>query len=393
MFDGVSLDQAPPFEAPLLFFLTAPLFAIVGSILLEYGAGEFAILHAFSIGFLAFIMVGALLQMLPVVVGVKFERPKRVALLFWLPLVGGTLALIATLGFGQLSLALFAAATLLLALGGFALVTLVKLFKAPRKSDAVIAMILALLSLLLATLLGGHLLAALARGKELSLLPLHGALAGFGWVGLLIVGVSYQVIPMFYITQELPAIVRRPLAPAIFAALLSYALFQEEWLFKVVDGLFLLFALATFWRLFQRKRTVKEPTVAFFQVAMIFLAATALYGLFHGHDWRYLVAFGYGFAMSVVYGMLYKIIPFLVWFHLSSRGFFDIPTMRELISERLAWLHLYIHLASLSLLLTTTKSAAPLILAENLLFLWIIKAPILLYFRYKKRPSPFATST
>jgi len=388
MFKGLSLDQAPPFEAPLLFFLSAPLFGIAGAILYLFGIGDFAILHSFTIGFLAFIMVGALQQMLPVVVGVKFEQPKRVSTALFALLTPGLLLFITALGFGWLKAGFVAAALLLLGLGGFSLLTLYKLIKAPRKSATVVAMMLSLLSLLCATLLGTHLLVTLALGKSVDLAFAHGALAGFGWVGLLIVGVSFQVIPMFYVTTELEPRFQNLIAPTLFAMILAYAMSGKSLFFYLIDALFLAYAIAMLAKLAKRKRAIKEPSIAFWQSGLGALILAALYGTVR-LDQGFVYLFGYGFAMSIIYGMLYKIIPFLSWFHTSSRGFMDIPTMKEMLNERLAYLHLILHLAALAMLFTVPKVAALLIVAENILFYIIVKKPISIYFAYKKKPSPF----
>jgi positive regulator of sigma E activity len=45
--------------------------------------------------------------------------------------------------------------------------------------------------------------------------------------------------------------------------------------------------------------------------------------------------------------MVYKIIPFLSWFHLSSKGYFSLPTIREFIEEKYIRVHFFIHLLSL----------------------------------------------
>ena len=71
-----------------------------------------------------------------------------------------------------------------------------------------------------------------------------------------------------------------------------------------------------------------------------------------------------GFAASVVSGMLYKIVPFLAWFHLKTQTgakVSAIPNMKEMIPDRLARLHFRLHLAALLLLLPAPflpKSAA-----------------------------------
>ena len=60
-----------------------------------------------------------------------------------------------------------------------------------------------------------------------------------------------------------------------------------------------------------------------------------------------------GFAVSVVTGMLYKIVPFLAWFHLQSQlqaraG--SIPTMKDMIAERWMRGQFRLHLIACALL-------------------------------------------
>lgn len=53
-----------------------------------------------------------------------------------------------------------------------------------------------------------------------------------------------------------------------------------------------------------------------------------------------------GFAASVISGMLYKIVPFLAWFHLKTQTGAKvgaIPNMKEMIPDKLARLHFRPH--------------------------------------------------
>jgi hypothetical protein len=64
-----------------------------------------------------------------------------------------------------------------------------------------------------------------------------------------------------------------------------------------------------------------------------------------------------GFAVSVVNGMLYKIVPFLAWFHLQAQqGILaaGLPSMKDYLPERRAQGQFLAHLAALACL-----SAAP----------------------------------
>ena len=83
-FNGLSVDQAPPISAPVRFFLTAPLFGILAGLLIffsdsatlmnRYSIDSIVITHAMTIGFLSFIMLGAMTQMLPVLAGAKMPN-------------------------------------------------------------------------------------------------------------------------------------------------------------------------------------------------------------------------------------------------------------------------------------------------------------------------------
>jgi hypothetical protein len=53
-----------------------------------------ALTHLLTLGFMAQVMLGALLQMLPVMVGVVIPRPRLIAALIHIPLTLGTLALV-----------------------------------------------------------------------------------------------------------------------------------------------------------------------------------------------------------------------------------------------------------------------------------------------------------
>jgi hypothetical protein len=81
----LSFDQAPPLAAPLRFFLTAPLFAILAALLVLWSGPELfasrwtgaalALTHLITVGFMLQVMLGAMLQILPVVAGANISRP------------------------------------------------------------------------------------------------------------------------------------------------------------------------------------------------------------------------------------------------------------------------------------------------------------------------------
>ncbi|MDB2562592.1 hypothetical protein N9X61_03195, partial [Sulfurimonas sp.] len=101
--NGLSIDQAPPISAPLRFFLTAPLFAILAGFLIllteseslisRFTMDSIVITHIITIGFLGFIMLGAMTQMLPVLAGAKIPKVNVIATLSHALLVLGSLSM------------------------------------------------------------------------------------------------------------------------------------------------------------------------------------------------------------------------------------------------------------------------------------------------------------
>ena len=61
----------------------------------------------------------------------------------------------------------------------------------------------------------------------------------------------------------------------------------------------------------------------------------------------------FGFAVAVINGMLYKIVPFLAWFHLQAEllGRAKVPTMKQLLPEAHIRRQWWVYLATLLLLL------------------------------------------
>ena len=404
---GLAFEQAPPFSLPLRFFLTAPLFLLAAAVLLVWAPETlaarstpqaFAFTHAVTLGFLAMTMLGALTQTLPVVAGAPLPAPRIVAGLSHVLLTLGTVALMT--GFLTAIPAAFGTAIALLG-SGFALflaATATSLARAVA-SITVTGMRLALLCLGLALLIG-LVLALLRSGGGFpptleATAAAHVAFGLLGWVLLLVIGLAYQVVPMFQITPPYPPHLSRWLTRGLFILLLLHAagpLWPQIALQLVDAGLaggILLFALATLRLQSRRRRKLPDVTLDFWRLGMASLIAcvwvwlmaqlwpawarSGAYPLLLG------VLFIGGFAVSVVNGMLYKIVPFLAWFHLQAQlqaraG--SIPTMKDMIAERWMRRQFRVHLTACALLaaavlLPQLALAAAGALALSALLLWV----------------------
>lgn len=387
---GLAFEQAPPFSLPLRFFLTAPLFLIAAGILIaltpdalasRWTPQALALTHAFTLGFLAMVMLGAMLQMLPVVAGSPVPATRLVARASHIALSLGTAALMA--GFLSGAARAYAAGVVLL-LAAFAIfiaAAAVSLVRAAANATAN-GMRFAVMSLVFTVLLGAALALLRAGWWNGSLEGASAAHIGFGllgWIFLLVAGVAWQVVPMFQMTPPYPPRLNRWLAGVMFALLALRAaapLFPQPAVILLDAGLaagVLLFAFTTLDLQSRRRRKLPDITLDYWRFGMASLIASVLawmlaqlwpawadssaYPLLLG------VLFLFGFAVSVVAGMLYKIVPFLAWFHLQAQlqakaG--TIPNMKQMIDEKSMRLQFRLHLATLALLVAAVAWPAAL---------------------------------
>ena len=397
----LSFEQGPPLSGPLRFFLTAPLFLALAALLLLWQAeaglasrwapATLALTHLLTLGMLAMAMVGALLQILPVVAGVEVARPRLTATVVHLCLAAGTLLLAAGFVSGQALLFQLALPLLLAGFGWLLAAVLLGMLRAQPAGAAatVTAIRLALVSLLLTAGLGAALASVFAWGVALPVMlltDLHAAWGLLGWVGLLVIGVAYQVIPMFQVTPQYPRRVTAWLAWAAFALLaawsaLSAAGIGGRWPGVPLAAAFGGFAALTLYLLAKRKRPKPDVTTLFWALAMASLLLGALLYCLPPHLFGEAqplllgILFIVGFAASAVNGMLYKIVPFLVWYHLQSVPGLErkaVPNVRQIVGERAALLQFGLHFAGCALLAAAV--AGPAALARPAAFLLAVSA-------------------
>ena len=385
----LSLDQAPPYSVPLRFFFTAPLFGIVAALLLLwYGPAALlsrwtpallAITHCMTLGFATMVMSGALLQLLPVLVGARVRRPRLFSALIHGLLTPGVLTLVLAFISGRHELFIFA---LLLLAGSLTLLVTVA-YLALRRSAATQAtartLRLALLSLLVTVLLGAYL--ALMRGTVLGGVPgltsAHLSWGLLGWIGLLVMAVAFQVVPMFQMTPEYPTLITRGLGIVLLVLLSLWTMAAccpvgpVLRVMQLLLGVLLMFvcagfALTTLWLQHRRRRRLPDVTLWYWRVGMLALLASGVLWL-AGELWVGLAAQTFfplllgvlmivGFTVAVISGMLYKIVPFLAWLHLHAQLHTRaerrtrLPTMKDFIPERVAQRQFHVYLLALVLL-------------------------------------------
>ena len=123
------------------------------------------------------------------------------------------------------------------------------------------------------------------------------------------------------------------------------------------------YAAVTLWLQSRRRRRQADPTLIFWRGAMLSLLAFALSWIVFealpqlGGNLRVPLWLGVlvipGLFLSVITGMLYKIMPFLNWLHLQQQGGTTMtsPNMKQMIPEGQMRGQMRLHFAALALLL------------------------------------------
>ncbi len=369
--NGLSLDQAPPFGVVLRFFLSGGVFGVLaGVFIMLFGVDIFdastpqalIVTHSFTLGVMLSFMFGALFQMLPVIAGVKLLEPVKKANLLQYPFIVGTISLLAGF-YDSYNHTLLGIALVLLG-GSISYIVYVMLSNLLRvqnhsaSSKGMSVSLIALGMLLLMALLMVLEIMGIGSIDYSVLKSTHFSFGLFGWIALLIISISFQVIEMFYVTPPYPLLVSKYLPFVIFGIIVLSFVLQvvgvSVWGFVsfVLALILIAYAGLTLYRLTQRKRPIADATVWFWRVGMSSLILSMLFFMLtHFITSTTLDALSYiafaSFALSIVFAMFYKIVPFLAWFHLNSQGYLMAPMMHEVIHPKSAMKHLYIHIASL----------------------------------------------
>ncbi|WP_371325174.1 hypothetical protein VX159_06570 [Dechloromonas sp. ZY10] len=379
----LSFENAPPFAAPLRFFITAPLLAALAGLILVWQGGDLlssrwhpgllAATHLLTVGFMLMVMLGALIQILPVVAGANLRQPLQLARGLHPLLLLGALMLAAGLLFGRPGWLQLAAALLLSAGGWFIHSAVQALWRVPLTSPTIAGLKLALPALALSLLLGGGLALTLAGGwawPVSGVTDLHAGWALGAWATVLLAAVAYVVVPMFQLTPGYPARAGWLFPWAMCGVVLFWSLaeifrFAAAGLLarQLAAGLGLAFAVQTLYLQGQRRRARPDAIYRFWQggllcavfALLLLLTVNALPEAFAWAGWPVLIGVLLlpGAFVAFISGMLYKIVPFLAWMHLQNagQGKVSAPSMGKLLPERDALLQSRLYFTAMLLLL------------------------------------------
>ena len=273
---------------------------------------------------------------------------------------------------------------------GFLAVAAWALWPVPSTSPTILGIKLAMLGLFGTLLLGGTLASGLALGWQISWVKITDLHAGWGlvaWIGGLVASLAYVVVPMFQLTPGYPARMSWWLPMTLFGGCdlwLLAVVTEYEWAIRLGNGIVALaggvLAGATLRLQAKRRRAKWDATSRGWQFGMACVLAAAAMQLL-GVLWPDLTdldgwpigfgaLLGVGGIMSLIIGMLYKIIPFLSWLHLQEVGENRVPApaMTKMLPEIQMMRQMKWHFASVGLLLGTVCLPFPFVSLIGLVF-------------------------
>lgn len=370
-------DRLLPPSVPYRFFVAAVLFHLAAWMVL-FAAGPDAVLgfvggqglvlsalHLITLGTLATTAMGAAIQLLPVAT----RRPLgpiwacKLMFIVYVPGVAGFAAGIALenplLQHGGAGLAA-------LGLGLFAWLVSANLRKVADLPGVTRHGKLAIISLILLVVLGFALVVDFTKGflgDHGAIAAAHAILAAYGFMGMLALGFSYVLIPMFILGSAIPDVVGKRTAALSAAALVLGAGGAALGIGPVaaLGALVGLAAAIVYLRGMQgtlktRMKKRLEPFFRMVWIAWAMLPLSLLAALAPalgapqdpwGTLWGFLLVFGW--LLSFVTAILQRIMPFLASMHSSALG--GKPALLSRLSPKLPVdIHLVCHGAALALI-------------------------------------------
>ncbi len=390
MFLANAKSRLLPPSIPFRFFGAAIVFHLLAWLAMLAGAADLprfqgglgwplAALHLVTLGTLVTTAVGASLQLLPVATRQPVRSTHGPVLVWWL-LVPGVAAVAFGMGTARPIWLAAGALSVSAAMLVFAVLTGVNL-RGARGMPGVVAHGWGALVALGLVLFSALSLASVYLGgpglDRTSALALHLPFAAYGFMGLLALGLSYILVPMFALAPTPPERDQlRSGACAAGALLLAgvAALGVQPALLRGTAVLLALVGVALHLHLMQRAlaagmRRELGPSFVLVRVgwaalvlSLLLAAALALGAPWDGLPTLFVLTLILGWLLTFLLGMLRRILPFLASMHV-GRGSRRPPTPAALSADRPLRAHFTCHLAALGALALAVITGSPALAA------------------------------
>ncbi|MDP2088850.1 MAG: hypothetical protein Q8J84_05560 [Flavobacteriaceae bacterium] len=316
--------------------------------------------HLLVLGFITMICIGALYQLIPVILDVKLHSEKMGWFTLSLLSIGIIFLVIAFWNFNFRFIFYLAATFIILAITIFK-VNLILTAKKTTQNSLEKKFILTAVGWLFLTVLAGLLFGINLSNSYISishleLLKLHSHIGIFGWFIQLIMGVGSRLFPMFLLSYEAD---KKPLKIAFITINAGLIIGALSILFSLKIGIisavilviiavlnFSRFIYKTYINRAKKKLDVgmKKSVLAIaFLIIPLILAAVNLLSPNNSIEFNTSMALLYGFALLIgvismlIMGLTYKTLPFIIWLkeYKNVIGKQKTPLPKDLYSEKI----------------------------------------------------------
>ena len=377
--ESIVSAYAPPLKIVAKYFFAAMIsFVILNFLLLLNSSSIYghhfqpkilSINHIATLGWITMIVFGAMFQLVPVVLETKLFSERLAEIQFWIYLPG-VIGLAYSFWVFDTGINMTVSAIVLnLAMFIFSFNILFTI-KSVKNLNVTGWYLTASIFYLIVTAIAGLLLAInlwvpYIKSNHLRYLNLHAHIAFIGWISMVIMGVSFKLIPMFTLSHGYSLTNAKRAFWIINIGLLGLSttiLFENTtFLYHVFTGLIvlgiILFLLQIHIIFKKRIRKKFDFGIKFSTVAYIMLGLTTVLGTFIAVVnyesiinltlvYGYMIIFGY-MSMLIV-GQMYKIVPFLAWYHKYSSkvGLAPVPMLKDMFNEKFAHVQFYFMLTA-----------------------------------------------
>lgn len=361
--------HAPSVALPLRFILTGIVALVVGSAWLvarpivlsgyHYSPEVLATTHLFVLGWICSVIMGAMYQLVPVALETRLHSERLARWHFVLHVIG-FIGMVVMFHLESMKQVGHFGSLVAMGVGLFVYNLARTLARIPRW-NVVAAGIASSLGWLSLTILAGLFLTSakcwpqINPFQPIAAMHAHAHLGGMGFFVMMIVAVSFKLVPMFTLSEVQS--VRRAgwslaLLNAGLAGVFITVLLSSSWKFAfalVVAGGLAIYGWEIAAILRARKRSNLDWGMKYFLTAIALLVPVTILGLVLA--WPRLPATAltiqlettYGFLAFIgvvtfaILGMLYKVVPFLVWYSSYSKaiGRSKVPALADLYSPAL----------------------------------------------------------
>ena len=401
---SLSISYSPPFKIVSKYFISAIVSLMTFNFLLlinynnltghHFQPKVLSITHIATLGWITMVILGAMFQLVPVVLKVKLFSELLAEVQFWLYLVG---VILITYNFYNFDSNLsFTLPAILLNLAMYIFTfNIVASLTSIKNWNLIASFFVSALFWLVITAIAGLLLARnldhpYIKIDHLQYLKLHANVAFIGWVAMVIMGVSLKLIPMFILSHNFTTQFAKGALILINIGLLgiNYIFHYKDisylyYVFTPIIVVGLLLYLIQVYVIFKNRiRKKLDVGLKYTRVAYIFFGISILIGSFTSFFYyenikNFTLVYGFsvllGFFSTLIVGQMYKIVTFLVWYHKYSDkvGFQSVPMLKDLFNEKLACYQMYVMIAGivLSILFWLINNTFGLLLSFLLLFI------------------------